>query len=100
MNNSIVTDYFKEETTGIALAKTLDYVFNDFGSDRTANECAEYLATRTHHTIQQSIVRGIFIFLRKLASIEYYDDRNEASVKAAKVAIKAIDDAHIGFPMI
>ena len=98
--NNIIKEYFDTETKGIALAKTLDHIFNDFGSDRTAKECAEYLATRTHRTIQQSIVRGIFIFLRKLASIEYYDDRNEASVKAAKVAIKAIDDARIGFPMI
>ena len=98
--NNIIKEYFDTETKGIALAKTLDYIFNDFSCDRTANECAEYLATRTHHTIQQSIVRGIFIFLRKLATVEYYDDRNEASILAAKVAIKAIDDAHIGFPLI
>lgn len=96
-----VAEYFEEnENTGIALGKALEYLFNNFSSDRMAKDAAEYICTRAHRTLQQSIIRGVFILLRRMATVEYYDDRNEASVKAAKAAIKAIDDENIAFPFI
>ena len=95
-----IGDYFAKHETGTALAHTLEYVFNHFGSDSMAKETADYICTYTHKTIQQCIMRGILIFLRRMAKVENYDARNEASVKMAQVAIKAIDDANIGLPFI
>jgi len=100
MNKEIISDYFEKESTGIAFGKTIEHLFNTFSSDRMAKETAEYLTTYCHRTIQQSIMRGIVIFLRKMADSPYYDARNEASVKAAKTMIEAYDNAHISLPMI
>ena len=98
--NEIINKYFAEESIGVALGKTLEHIFNYFGSDTTAKEATAYLLRNCHRTILQSITRGVFIYLRALSKVEYYDARNEASVKVAKVAIKAIDDEDIGFPLI
>ena len=95
-----ICEIFAKHETGIALAKTLEYLFNHFGSDNMAKETADYICTYTHKTLQQSIMRGIIILLRHMATMENYDARNEASVKAAKAAIKAIDEEHITLPFI
>ena len=95
-----ISEYFAEHERGIALAKSLEYLFNYFGSDSMAKEAADYICTYTHKTLQQSIMRGVIILLRRMAKVENYDARNEASIKAAKVAIKAIDDEQISFPFI
>ena len=88
-----IANYFENEEEGVALAKTLSYVFNTFGSDRVAKDMATYICNNTHKTIQQSIVRGMFIFLRQMGNNEYYDARNEAAVKASKVAMDAVDNS-------
>lgn len=96
-----IAEYFKDNDEGVALAKTLSYVFNSFGSDRTAKDMAEYTCRYTHKTIQQSIVRGMFIFLRQMGNSEYYDARNEAAVKASKIAMDAVDNSdYSGLPLI
>ena len=95
-----ISKNFKEKPAGEALAETLDILFNSFGCDTMAQEAADIITTKTHRTIQQNITRGVFIYLRTLAKQEYFDARNESSVMAARAAIKAIDDEHIGFPLI
>lgn len=95
-----IYENFKKNTAGEALAKTLDTLFNSFSCDTMAQEAANIITSKTHRTIQQNITRGIFIYLRTLAKQEYFDARNESSVMAARAAIKAIDDEHIGFPLI
>ena len=81
------------------LALEIENSFNPYGSEKTAKILSQHFL-RTHRTIQQSIVRGIFIFLRDLSKEEYYDARNANAVKAAKLAIEAIDREHVGFPLI
>ena len=99
-NTNCIAEYFKKETTGVALGKTIARLFNTFSSDKLAKETAEYLTRYCHRTIQQSIMRGVVVFLRKMASSEYYDDRNEGSVNAAKIMIDAYDKADCQLPMI
>lgn len=100
-NPKYIAEYFEKNADGTALAKTLEHVFNTFGSDHTAKEAADYICTHCHRTIQQSIMRGVVILLRRMAAVEYYDDRNEASVKMARAAVKAIDEQGVSsLPMI
>ena len=95
-----IANYFERNTTGTALGKTISCLFNSFSSDAMAKEAAEYIVTQCHRTIQQSIMRGVVIFLRKMAASEYYDERNKASVRAAKSMIEAYDRENIRLPMI
>ena len=81
------------------LALEIEHSFNPYGSEKTAKILSQHFL-RTHRTIQQSIVRGIFIFLRDLSKEEYYDARNANAVKAAKLAIEAIYREYFGFPLI
>ena len=81
------------------LAMEIENAFNQFGSHDTAEVLSKHFL-RTHRTIQQSIVRGMFVFLRDLAKEEYFDARNENAVKAAKLAVEAIDREKISFPLI
>lgn len=100
-NAKIIAGYFSEEKNkGTALGKALEYLFNEFGSDRVAKDAAEYICTYAHRTLQQSIMRGVLILLRRMAAVEHYDARNESSVKMAKTAVKAIDEAGISLPFI
>lgn len=54
--------------------------------------------SRQHRTLQQRYTLLCVAWLKKLADIEYYDDRNEASVKFAKSIKKELDNA--AFPYI
>ena len=85
--------------TSKELAVEITNTFNDFNSAESAKIMAEHFVN-VHPTIQQSIVRGMFVFLRKLAKSEYYDARNEDAVKAARAAVKAVDEEKIYFPMV
>lgn len=84
--------------TSKELAIEITNTFNDFNSGESAKIMAEHFMN-VHPTIQQSLVRGMFVFLRKLAEIEYYDKRNIDAVMAARAAVKAIDEEEINFPM-
>ena len=81
------------------LAVEITNTFNNYNSGESAKIMAEHFMN-VHPTIQQSLVRGMFVFLRKLAETDYYDARNEDAVKAARAAVKAIDKEGIYFPMI
>ena len=88
-----------EKKTPEMLARDIEDAFNQFGSHETAKVLSKHFLN-THRTIQQSIVRGMFVFLRDLAKEEYFDERNENAVKAAKLAVEAIDREKISFPLI
>lgn len=99
--HEIIAEYFKEETTGTALAKTVELIANAFGSEKTAKETAEYICTKVHRTLQQSIMRFVLIFLRRMADKNMScDARNEASVKAARIMVQAYDDNKLNLPFI
>lgn len=69
-----------------------------------ANECLDFVNggynkqefTDTmltgHRTLQQSFMRLIMNWLKALSEQEYYDGRNEASVKLAKRIMDAVGD--------
>ena len=62
-------------------AGVVDDMVNDMGFD--AEGLAEKMA-KNHPTLQQSFMRFVMKFIRKMAAKEIYDDRNKASVKLAK----------------
>ena len=59
------------------------------------NEFAKDMAME-HRTLQQSFTRLCIAWLQELAETEYYDLRNEASVKFAQ----SIQDKLVGLPMV
>lgn len=69
---------------------TNDYGFKDEElADKMANE---------HPTLQQSFMRFVVKFIKKMANKEYYDGRNERSVMLAKKMATAMEDSYL--PMI
>lgn len=88
-----------ELLTGKEIAKLVSKVANSMSTgDERLMELANEL-TRDHRTLQQGIMRNLVMpMLRQWASDfeeGHYDDRNEATVKAAAAAVKAID-ANVG----
>lgn len=74
--------------------KLTQYVNNiSFNPDEFVDEMS-----RQHRTLQQRYTFLCVAWLKKLADTEYYDGRNEASVKFAKSIKKELDDAT--FPYI
>lgn len=70
------------------------YVNNlSFNPDEFVDEMS-----KQHRTLQQRYTLLCVAWLKKLADTEYYDGRNEASVKFAKSIKKELDDAT--FPYI
>lgn len=63
---------------------------------------AEYM-TREHRTLQQMFTRLCVDWLKQLSEVEYYDDRNKASVEFAKslISVPEVKDLLDGtrFPM-
>lgn len=69
---------------------TNDYGFKDEElADKMANE---------HPTLQQSFMRFVVKFVKKMANKDYYDGRNERSVMLAKKMVTAMEDSYL--PMI
>lgn len=77
-------------------ARTISRFVNDCGFPD--DEIAEYMATE-HRTIQQSFMRLCMKFIKKMSEQEYWDGRNEASVKMAKKIMEALDN-NIGLPCV
>ena len=50
------------------------------------------LMSRAHRTLQQSYTRFVMRWIGKMAMTEYFDGRNEASVKLCKKIINAVKD--------
>jgi hypothetical protein len=72
---------------------------NYFGEDNTKAEIFVGELMRQHRTHQQSIVKNLFMALKKYAECKekhWYDDRNEAAVEWAKKAT----DGEFYFPCI
>lgn len=60
--------------------------------------CAEM--HKEHRTLQQNFMRLILEYIKSTAEQECYDDRNEASVLAAKKLQKVIEKENIFLPYI
>ena len=64
---------------------------------------AEYM-TREHRTLQQTFTKLCVDWLKSLSEVEYYDDRNRASVEFAKslMSLPEVKDLldRTRFPMI
>lgn len=54
------------------------------------------VVTREHKTLQQSAFRLFMACVKEWATHEYYDDRNEATVKLSKRIVEALGD-EIGY---
>ena len=61
---------------------------NDFGF--ADDKVAETMAN-SHPTLQQSFMRLCVKFIKKMSEKEYWDGRNEASVKTAQKIMEALD---------
>jgi len=61
---------------------------NVMGRDEEVNEAFFETVTSSHRTLQASLVRTIGSFLEKYGNLEYFDGRNEAAVKWAKLAVE------------
>lgn len=89
------------EDTGRMLAKILSSVFNTYSTKTIAETCSKNVIVETHKTTQQQIMLGVIYFLKAMSENQYADERNEAAVKAAKVAYQALQDAHLTYlPMV
>lgn len=58
------------------------------GSDTSKLKELAKLMTKDHRTLQQLKMKLACLFIEEMASQEFYDARNEASVKAAKAMIE------------
>jgi len=76
--------------------KQVEKMVNDFGFQY--EELAKSMAN-DHPTLQQSFMRMVVQFIEKMADKQYYDGRNEASVKLAK-KLKPIIEENRGLPCI
>ena len=94
----------EEILTGKQLAALVSKAANSMSTgDERLLELADEL-THDHRTLQQGIMRNLIVPMLREWALAYetnsYDLRNEATVKAAAAAIKAIDDASPGFPYV
>lgn len=95
---------YADEAKAKEIAKEISRAVNRISSGRgTLEALAEELST-DHRTLQQGIMAGLVVPLLRLWAADFesghYDDRNEATVKAAYAAIEWIDKASPGFPFI
>lgn len=74
----------------------VEHMVNDCGFKD--EELAEAMAN-DHPTLQQSFMRFVMKFIRKMAAKEYYDARNERSVLLAKKIVESIGETN-NLPMI
>lgn len=94
----------REETRKDAerLAKDITHFVNSFSS----KEETEFLANemcKQHRTLQQSFANFVFQYIKKQAVMydtNYYDARNEASVKIFKELSKILEKTGIILPYI
>lgn len=56
------------------------------------------LFTCQHRTLQQNLTRLCVAWLKELSNMEYFDDRNKASVEFAKSIKEQLDN--VALPMI
>ena len=67
---------------------------NDMGFED--ENLAEHMANE-HPTLQQSFMRFVVKFIKKMAEKTYTDGRNEASVALAKQLAEVVKDSHLPF---
>lgn len=55
---------------------------------------------KEHRTLQQSFMRLALEYIKTTAEQENYDERNRASVEAARKLAKVIEEEHLALPYI
>lgn len=80
-----------ERMTPQELAEEMSRFVNTFSAEERMKELANELAN-DHRTLQQNHFRLAMIIIERWAKKEYTDGRNEASVKMAKVFMKAFKE--------
>lgn len=80
------------------LAKDLSTWVNKFDSRPEREALAKEMAN-DHPTLQQAKMRVFMAFVQEMASKEYFDARNEASVKLARQIIALWDGDPYGPPL-
>ena len=78
-------------------AGLLSDMVNDYGFKDEM--IAEKMAT-DHPTLQQTFMRFVLKFIRKMAAKPYFDDRNKASVAIAREIVKTLDEKGEYLPFI
>ena len=86
-----------EQLNGKDLAKQVAYSINNMNFDN--KEFCEQMHME-HRTLQQNFMRLLFEYIRSTAEQEYYDERNSASVMAARELLRVIETEHISLPYI
>lgn len=80
-----------------------EHIMTEVNHFFNTEKVAEYM-TREHRTLQQTFTKLCVDWLKQLSEVEYYDDRNRASVEFAKslMSMSEVKDLldKTGFPMI
>ena len=83
-----------ERQTGQEVAQDLERYVNNMSLDYRKNDFIETIVTRTHNTLQQSIVRLMLNTIKGIADQEYHDGRNEAAVKACRFIVRQMKEEY------
>lgn len=86
-----------EQLSGRDLAKQVAYSINSFNFSN--REFIDQMHSE-HRTLQQNFMRLVLEYIVSTAETRHYDDRNEASVLAARKLLKTIEENHIYLPLI
>lgn len=79
-------------------ANTISQAINIMGCNEKLT--GNYLATRTHRTLQQGFMRLVLGFIEAEATATSYDARNEDTVLLCKELQKTIETYNKGLPLI
>lgn len=86
-----------EQLSGKDLAKLVAYSINSLNF-KEEDFCEQM--HKEHKTLQQNFMRLIFEYIRSTADQKSYDERNAASVAAARELLRVIETEHMSLPYI
>lgn len=86
-----------EQWNGKDLAEQVAYSMNSYNFNS-----AEFVKQmhKEHRTLQQNFMRLIRKYIEETAKLEYYDDRNEASVMMCRKIMEKLDPDDMMLPFI
>ena len=73
------------------LAKSLTHFFNTFGTEERFKLLSKNLMNE-HRTLQQTTMKFFIHQMKEWAETEFYDGRNEATVKLCKKIVEEMKD--------
>ena len=86
-----------EQYNGKELAEVVVYAINSFNFN-DEDFCEQM--HKEHRTLQQNFMRLIRRYIEDTAKLEYYDDRNEASVMLCRKIMDKLDGEDVTLPFI